>query len=917
MGGIGKTTIAKAVYNEIYLEFEGSSFLLNIKEISEKPDGLVRLQEQLLSDVLKTKNLKISNVDGGITLIKERFRHKRVLIVLDDVDHLNQLYSLAGEFEWFGPGSRVIATTRDEQMLTLLGVNEKYEVEELNHEESLQLFSWHAFRMTNPVEEYLKLSTDVVGYVGGLPLALEVLGSSLLRRSIIEWKSTLEKLQKVPDKQIQGKLRISFDSLDVTEKDIFLRISFDSLDVTEKDIFLDIACFFIGTDKEYVNRVLDGCCFFPAIGLGILIQRSLLTVNERNELRMHDLIRDMGREIVREESPNDLGERNRLWFHEDVLNVLRKHTGTKAVQGLVLNLPTLEDVHLETEAFREMKNLRLLQIDGVYLKGCYELLPKELKWLCWHKCPLQFLPPNFQLESLAVLDMQHSHVKQVWREIKIFNKLKVLNMSNSINLTKSPNLLGVPLLEIMILEGCTSLTEIHESIGHLKSLVLLNLKGCKNLRHLPRSISNSKSFETLNLSGCSKLTMLPEDLGYMMALRELRADKTAIKRLPSSFGLLTNLQTLTLSGCKGQASESWISRLLSGILPSSNPTNLLPASISGLCSLRELDLSDCNLREDGIPIDFGSLSSLEELDLSSNSFLKLPTCMSRLPKLAKLRLNDCKSLQSISELPTSVTELKAARCTSLERVSNLFNVKRWSSISLSECNKLVEIQGLEKLQFAITHTDEGYNVSYFFSKNIFQSSNLQSQWSYPFHPGRDSLDRFSHTRVGSSISCYVPPLSEGKIVGVDVCAIFAPKKETTAEPLVRTLEIKSRFFTNQSHWFDKFREVTTFMTSIPMSNFKAGMASGEEINVSFDFGEAFEVNKCGISLRLIEEAKPDVIDEDEQGSLVKDGYFVTCADTAMDMVYMKRGRDEHEGGSSNDWSIQESCPKRSRMEAEV
>lgn len=294
-------------------------------------------------------------------------------------------------------------------------------------------------------------------------------------------------------------------------------------------------------------------------------------------------------------------------------------------------------------------------------------------------------------------------------------------MSNSIYLTKSPNFLRVPLLEIMILEGCTSLTEIHESIGHLKRLVLLNLKGCKNLRNLPTSISNSKSLETLNLSGCSKLTLLPEDLGYIMALRELRADKTAIKRLPSSFGLLTNLKTLTLSECKfGQASESWISRLLSGILPSSNPTNLLPASISGLCSLRELDLSGCSLREDRIPIDLGSLSSLEELDLSRNCFLNLPPCMSRLPKLAKIFLNECKSLQSISELPTSVTELKAAGCTSLERVSNLLNLKRWSSISLSECNKLVEIQGLEKLQFAITHTDEGYNVSYFFSKNIFQ-----------------------------------------------------------------------------------------------------------------------------------------------------------------------------------------------------
>jgi hypothetical protein len=319
MGGIGKTTIAKALYNEICHEFEGSSFLFNIKESSEQSNGLIYLQDQLLSDILKTKNWKISNVDAGINLIEKRFCHKRVLVVLDDVHHLKQLNSLVGNFELFGKGSRVIATTRDEHLLTKLGVNKKYKVEELNLEESLQLFSWHAFRMAHPIEDYLKLSIGVVGYVGGLPLAIEVLGSYLSGRSIIEWKSALEKLQKIPHKQVQKILKISFDSLE---------------DDALKDIFLDIACFFIGTNKEFVMKVLDGCGFFPNIGMNILIQRSLLIVNERNELRMHDLIRDMGREIVREMSPKDPGKRSRLWFHEDVLDVLNKHL----VSGRCINI---------------------------------------------------------------------------------------------------------------------------------------------------------------------------------------------------------------------------------------------------------------------------------------------------------------------------------------------------------------------------------------------------------------------------------------------------------------------------------------------------------------------------------------------------------------------------------------------------
>ena len=311
MGGTGKTTIAKAVYNKIYHEFEGRSFLFNIKETSEQQDGLIHLQEQLLYDILKKKDRKIGNVDEGINLIKKRFCRRKVLVVLDDVDRLKQLHSLVGNSEFFGQGSTLIVTTRDEHVLIELGVNEKYKVKEMNHEESLQLFSWHAFRnMANPTEDYRRLSLEVVNYVGGLPLAVEVLGSYLLGRSVIEWKSALKKLQKIPHKEIQKILRISFDSLEDSEL---------------KDIFLDIACFFIGTNKEYVNKFLDGCGFSPDIGISVLIDRSLLTVNERNELRMHDLIRDMGREIVREMAPRDPGKRSRLWFHEDVLNVLNKH----------------------------------------------------------------------------------------------------------------------------------------------------------------------------------------------------------------------------------------------------------------------------------------------------------------------------------------------------------------------------------------------------------------------------------------------------------------------------------------------------------------------------------------------------------------------------------------------------------------
>ena len=294
--------------------------------------------------------------------------------------------------------------------------------------------------------------------------------------------------------------------------------------------------------------------------------------------------------------------------------------------------------------------------------------------------------------------------------LQVFNKLQVLNLSNSKCLIKSPNFLQVPHLEILILKGCSSLVEVHESIGYMERLVSLNLEECENLRNLPRSISNLKSLETLNLSGCLKIDELPEELGNMTALSELLADKTSIKQLPFSFGLLKNLKTVSLSGCTRQSSKSWLSCFSSWISPKrSNAITLLPASFSGLCYLKSLNLSDNNLCEGGICIDLGSLSSLQELNLSRNNFRNLPHGIDRLPKLRSLMLDRCTSLQSISELPTSLEVLLADDCTSMERLSILSNKKSSSSFYLGNCCKLVEIQGLESLKSLPTFYMEGCN----------------------------------------------------------------------------------------------------------------------------------------------------------------------------------------------------------------
>jgi len=308
MGGIGKTTVARVVYDRFRWQFEGSCFLANVREVFAEKDGRRRLQEQLLSEILM-KRANICDSSRGIEMIKRKLQCKKILVVLDDVDDRKQLESLAAESKWFGPGSRIIITSRDRQVLTRNGVARIYEAEKLNDDDALMLFSQKAFKNDQPAEDFVELSKQVVGYANGLPLALEVIGLFMHGRSILEWGSAINRLNEIPDREI----------IDV------LRISFDGLHELEKKIFLDIACFLKGFKKDRIIRILDSCGFHAHIGTQVLIEKSLISVS-RDQVWMHNLLQIMGKEIVRCESPEEPGRRSRLWTYEDVCLALMDNT---------------------------------------------------------------------------------------------------------------------------------------------------------------------------------------------------------------------------------------------------------------------------------------------------------------------------------------------------------------------------------------------------------------------------------------------------------------------------------------------------------------------------------------------------------------------------------------------------------------
>ena len=184
-----------------------------------------------------------------------------------------------------------------------------YEAEELNHDEALKLFSLKAFKMDHPIEDYGKLSQAFVDYCKGLPLALEVLGSSLFKKSIGEWQSKLGRLTKFCDREILS----------------VLRISFDDLQQPDKEIFLHIACFFNHINGDDGIKFLDYLEIGVGIGLAVLKDKSLIKLHG-NQLWMHDLLQEMGRDIVYQKCPEDPGRRSRLCSFKDINNVLTENT---------------------------------------------------------------------------------------------------------------------------------------------------------------------------------------------------------------------------------------------------------------------------------------------------------------------------------------------------------------------------------------------------------------------------------------------------------------------------------------------------------------------------------------------------------------------------------------------------------------
>ncbi|KAL1222984.1 Disease resistance protein RRS1B [Cardamine amara subsp. amara] len=242
MPGIGKTTFAKAVFDQMSGEFDACCFIEDYdKSIHDK--GLYHLLEE---QFLEEKPGADHGTIIAFSLLRNKLNNKRVLVVLDGVRNPLVAEPFLGGFDWFGPKSRIIITSRDKQVLRLCGFNQIYEVRGLNEKEALQLFLQRASIKDMEEKSLHELTMKVIKHANGHPLALNIYGRELKhKRKLSEMETTFLKLKRRPP----------FEIVDA------FKSSYDTLSDSEKNIFLDIACFFNGENVDYVMQLLEGCVF--------------------------------------------------------------------------------------------------------------------------------------------------------------------------------------------------------------------------------------------------------------------------------------------------------------------------------------------------------------------------------------------------------------------------------------------------------------------------------------------------------------------------------------------------------------------------------------------------------------------------------------------------------------------------------
>ncbi|CAN0829360.1 Disease resistance protein L6 [Linum grandiflorum] len=534
--------------------------------------------------------------------------------------------------------------------------------------------------------------------------------------TVQEWRTALQEVghmkgwhvtEVVRDRQFWEDQLMELKDLCATNNKVqaSLKISYDDLSCNAKNIFLDIACFFIGEDKELPFHMWSDCKRYPESGLRTLVLRSLIKVDERNQFWMHDLVRDLGRAIVIEEDVKNPCKRSRIWSYEDAMNVLKTKEGTDQVEMLKINM--LDDdsnQKLTVKTFEKLARLKYLDMEFPRLTGDFSGILPDMRWLRLRGC--QSLPTDLNLEKVVILDLEDCWVTDDWRGwsgIQVAHKLKVINLRGCYKLHKVPNLTQCENLEFIDLTNC------FEMSGELRIGSFWNLKvvrhpwsGTIDLTGDMGKLQKLQEINTGKLVSGAQEIVLPTSLkcvtssspniSNLLDLKDLEelcfVHCDTVPEIPRDIWQLTKLKTLQLVLCF--CNESLLvdkdgtlpPSLTSLIFKCCKHLNRLP-NLGRLNNLMELRLVDVGVTEIH---SLGELRMLEVLEISES------------------HVGNLYGLDNLVQLK----ELTLKKCHRLENLPSLSNLIKLHSLVIIKCSLLCEIQGLVELRRSLLHLEVSY-----------------------------------------------------------------------------------------------------------------------------------------------------------------------------------------------------------------
>ncbi|KAG0583595.1 hypothetical protein KC19_3G148200 [Ceratodon purpureus] len=676
MGGVGKTTLAREIYNHFVAEkkFRNMTFLEIHRADSSTSDVEVRstwvreLQKQLLWDLLRVQT---STPNDYSSWFRKVASVGPVLIVVDNVFKFNQFEALVPFVSDLPPGSRIIVTSRDRGVFnTVAGLSQQehclYDVSTLDVEESNMLFNWHAFQADEAPEELKGVAKEVVEGCGGLPLALKVIGSSLFGvrsdgDSEAIWLEAGDALRQNSD--VKG----------------VLKWSYDHLSEQEKHLFLDVACLFCNRGMEealaYWSSCHDctscGAVLTPHTTLRSLINKHLVSIDcDRTAFKVHDLLIDLGQEV---------GKKVKKYFVNKTTAEESIMTKQGTNETLALSFVGSRKRKFEAEDFASMPNLHFLELpDGSVVNGDFRCISTKIRCLRWRGIVLDGIPLGLDVSCATSLDFSMStNLASLWTDsqgmLKGFPNLLQLNLQECTSITRLPNFIGQSSqLEVLNLGDCIKLKILPKSIGQLKRLQYLTLWGCSSLKGLPESIGQASGLHHVYLGRCTKLKKLPESIGQLQQLQSLILfGCTSLTAIPDTIGALSNLKRLHAQGCtslvKLPPSIGLCSRLQELWVDASAECQTSSDGHIGEAwsELRSLELRNCG--GFGSLLAYGAFKSLTSLTLEDNTVTELPESIGLLMSLTFLEIA-CERLHC---LPNSIGDLKLLDRLSLRRCDNL------------------------------------------------------------------------------------------------------------------------------------------------------------------------------------------------------------------------------------------------------